>query len=339
MSATDIRENGFETLIVDWLTSKNGYEQGTNSDYNKEFALDEVRLFRFLNDTQPTKMAQLHLDDNPMERRAFLSRLSEKLSSDGVIELLHKGFRFKHLLLDLLYVLPSEENPVAVSLFEKNIFSVTRQVKYSKANAKLAIDLVIFINGLPIATLELKNQLTKQNVNDAVYQYKTDRDPHELIFNFKRCIVHFAVDDSEIKMCTQLKGKASWFLPFNRGYRDGAGNPPNPDGIKTDYLWKLILTKHELTDIIQNYAQVIIEVDEDTKRKTEKQIFPRFHQLSVVKSLLADAARNGVGQRYLIQHSAGSGKSNSIAWLAHQLVALKREGKICLTRLLSLLTE
>lgn len=327
MSATDIRENGFETLIVDWLTSKNGYEQGTNSDYNKEFALDEVRLFRFLNDTQPTKMAQLHLDDNPMERRAFLSRLSEKLSSDGVIELLHKGFRFKHLLLDLLYVLPSEENPVAVSLFEKNIFSVTRQVKYSKANAKLAIDLVIFINGLPIATLELKNQLTKQNVNDAVYQYKTDRDPHELIFNFKRCIVHFAVDDSEIKMCTQLKGKASWFLPFNRGYRDGAGNPPNPDGIKTDYLWKLILTKHELTDIIQNYAQVIIEVDEDTKRKTEKQIFPRFHQLSVVKSLLADAARNGVGQRYLIQHSAGSGKSNSIAWLAHQLVALKREGK------------
>jgi len=119
MSATDIRENGFETLIVDWLTSKNGYEQGTNSDYNKEFALDEVRLFRFLNDTQPTKMAQLHLDDNPMERRAFLSRLSEKLSSDGVIELLHKGFRFKHLLLDLLYVLPSEENPVAVSLFEK----------------------------------------------------------------------------------------------------------------------------------------------------------------------------------------------------------------------------
>jgi type I restriction enzyme R subunit len=294
MSATDIRENGFETLIVDWLTSKNGYEQGTNSDYNKEFALDEVRLFRFLNDTQPTKMAQLHLDDNPMERRAFLSRLSEKLSSDGVIELLHKGFRFKHLLLDLLYVLPSEENPVAVSLFEKNIFSVTRQVKYSKANAKLAIDLVIFINGLPIATLELKNQLTKQNVNDAVYQYKTDRDPHELIFNFKRCIVHFAVDDSEIKMCTQLKGKASWFLPFNRGYRDGAGNPPNPDGIKTDYLWKLILTKHELTDIIQNYAQVIIEVDEDTKRKTEKQIFPRFHQLSVVKSLLADAARNVV---------------------------------------------
>jgi type I restriction enzyme R subunit len=327
MSATDIRENGFETLIVNWLISKNGYEQGTNNEFNKEFALDEERLFRFLNDTQPAKMAQLHLDDRPMERRAFLTRLSEKLSSDGVIELLHKGFRFKHLLLDLFYVLPSEENPIAVALFEKNIFSVTRQVKYSKLNTKLAIDLVIFINGLPIATLELKNQLTKQNVNDAVYQYKTDRDPHELIFNFKRCIVHFAVDDSEIKMCTQLKGKASWFLPFNRGYHDGAGNPPNPNGIKTDYLWKLILTKHEITDIIQNYAQVIVEVDEDTKRKTEKQIFPRFHQLSVVKSLLSDAARNGVGQRYLIQHSAGSGKSNSIAWLAHQLVALKREGK------------
>lgn len=326
MPATDIREKEFETMIVEWLVSQNGYEQGTNGDYNKDFAVDEVRLFRFLHDTQPQKMAQLHLDERPNERRAFLTRLSDKLSSDGVIELLHKGFRYKHLVLDLLYVLPSEENPAAVALFDKNIFSVTRQLMYSKENTKLALDFIVFINGLPIASFELKNQLTKQNVEDAVYQYKTDRDPRELIFNFKRCIVHFAIDDSEVKMCTELKGKASWFLPFNRGHRGGAGNPPNPDGIKTEYLWKLILTKRELVDIIQNYAQVIVDVDEDTKRKSEKQVFPRFHQLSVVKTLLADAAHNGVGQRYLIQHSAGSGKSNSIAWLAHQFVTLKRNG-------------
>lgn len=327
MPATDTREKGFEKLIVDWLVSQNGYEQGSNSDYNKDFAVDELRLFRFLNDTQSQKMKQLHLDERPNERIAFLNRLSQELSSNGVIELLHKGFRFKHLKFDLLYVLPSEENMSAVALFEKNIFSITRQLMYSKENTKLALDLVMFINGLPIATFELKNQLTKQNVEDAVYQYKTDRNPRELIFNFKRCVVHFAIDDNEVKMCTELKGKASWFLPFNKGYRDGAGNPPNPDGIKTDYLWKLILTKHELTNIIQNYAQVIIDVDEDTKRKIEKQVFPRFHQLAVVKNLLADAVHNGVGQRYLIQHSAGSGKSNSIAWLAHQLVTLKREGK------------
>lgn len=327
MPATDTRERGFESLIVDWLVSENGYEEGDNIAYNKDCAIDETRLFRFLNDTQPQKMAQLHLNEHPNEKRAFLTRLSNKLSSDGVIELLHKGFRYKHLMLDLLYVLPSEENPIAISLFEKNIFSVTRQLMYSKGNARLALDLVVFINGLPIATFELKNRLTKQNVDDAVYQYKNDRDPHELIFNFKRTIVHFAVDDNEIKMCTELKGKFSWFLPFNRGHMDGAGNPPNPDGIKTDYLWKMILTKHELTDIIQNYAQIIIEEDEDTKRKTEKQVFPRFHQLSVVKNLLQHAAGNGVGQRYLIQHSAGSGKSNSIAWLARQLVTLKGNGK------------
>ncbi len=327
MPVTDTRERGFEDLIVDWLVSQNGYEQGTNGDYNKDVAVDEVRLFRFLNDTQPEKMAQLRLDERPMERIAFLTYLSNKLSSEGVIELLHKEFRYKHLSFDLLYGLPSPGNARAQELFGKNIFSVTRQLSYSKENGKLAIDLAVFINGLPIATFELKNQLTKQNVDDAVYQYKTDRDPRELLFNFKRCIVHFAVDDSEIKMCTELKGNASWFLPFNRGYKDGAGNPPNPDGIKTDYLWKLILTKPELIDIIQNYTQVIVDVDEETRRKTEKQVFPRFHQLSVVKSLLSDAFHNGVGQRYLIQHSAGSGKSNSIAWLAHQLVALKKDGK------------
>jgi type I restriction enzyme R subunit len=325
MSTTDVHEKGFETLIVNWLVSENRYEHGSNGDYNKDYAIDETRLFRFLANTQSDKLAQLRLAERPNERKAFLTYLSEKLIRDGVIDLLHKGFRYKHLVFDLLYVLPSVGNTKAQKLFEKNIFSVTRQLSYSKENAKLTIDFVIFLNGLPIATFELKNQLTKQNVDDAVYQYKTDRDPRELLFAFKRCIVHFAVDDNEIKMCTKLNGKASWFLPFNKGYNDGAGNPPNPDGIKTDYLWKHILTKEELTNIIQNYTQTIVEIDEDSRKKTEKQVFPRYHQLAVVKMLLADAACNGVGQRYLIQHSAGSGKSNSIAWLAHQLVTLQKD--------------
>lgn len=171
-------------------------------------------------------------------------------------------------------------------------------------------------------TFELKNQLTKQNVNDAIIQYKRDRSPSEPIFSFKRCIVHFAVDDNEVKMCTELKGEKSWFLPFNKGNNDGAGNPVNPNGLKTDYLWKNILTKDEISNIIENYAQIISEKDEDTGITKYKQIFPRYHQLYLVKSLLEDAKRDGVGHRYLIQHSAGSGKSNSIAWLAHQLVTL-----------------
>lgn len=323
MMTTNTRENGFETLIVDWLTNQNKYEQGKNDDYNKDYAVDEVRLFRFLMDTQADKMAQLHIMDSALEKSKFFTRLSEKLRTDGVIDLLRKGFRYKHLTFTLFYVIPSEGNRDAAELYNKNIFSVTRQLMYSKTNPKLALDMAIFLNGLPIITFELKNQLTKQNVNDAVHQYRTDRLPTELLFSFKRCIVHFAVDDNEVKMCTELCGDKSWFLPFNKGHNDGAGNPPNPNGIKTDYLWKEILTKGELSNIIENYAQVIVEEDEDTKVKTYKQIFPRYHQLQVVKALLAEAQHNGVGQKYLIQHSAGSGKSNSIAWLAHQLVTLK----------------
>ncbi len=178
-----------------------------------------------------------------------------------------------------------------------------------------------------MATFELKNSLTKQTVEDAVEQYKRDRNPRERLFEFGRCLVHFAVDDHEVRFCTHLQGKASWFLPFNRGWDDGAGNPPNPNGLKTDYLWKRVLTRDGLTDIIENYAQIVESRDTKTHRKKRAQIWPRFHQLEVVRKLLADVSATGVGQRYLIQHSAGSGKSNSIAWLAHQLVGLEAAGR------------
>lgn len=320
---SNIKENGFETLIVDSLLNENNYEQGNNADYNKEYAIDETRLFRFLADTQKTALEELHILDSTLEKDRFFKQLDKKLKTDGVIELLRKGMRYKHLRLDLFYVRPSLNNPDAAENYAKNIFSVTRQLQYSKTNPLLALDMCIFLNGLPICTFELKNQLTKQCTSDAVKQYKNDRTPDEVLFSFKRCIVHFAVDDNDVKMCTELKGEKSWFLPFNKGFNDGAGNPPNPNGIKTDYLWKEILTKDELSNIIENYAQVISDKDEDTGITKYKQVFPRYHQLDVVKSLLSDAKRDGVGGRYLIQHSAGSGKSNSIAWLAHQLVTLK----------------
>ena len=241
--------------------------------------------------------------------------------------MLRKGIKHGPHQIDLMYGTPSPGNEKARVQYGQNRFSVTRQLRYSRDQTQLALDLCLFINGLPVATFELKNSLTKQTVDDAVEQYKRDRDPREKLFELGRCLVHFAVDDHEVQFCTQLKGKASWFLPFNQGWNDGAGNPPNPNGLKTDYLWKQVLTRDGLTDIIENYAQVVESKDDKTGRKRREQIWPRYHQLDVVRKLLADASSGVAGSKYLIQHSAGSGKSNSIAWLAHQLIGLERDGK------------
>ena len=322
-NTSNTKEEGFETIIVKYLVDNNHYEEGLNSDYNKLYAIDEVRLFRFLHNTQEEKVKELRIDETDIERKKFLDRLSKKLSDSGVIEILRKGLKYKNHTLDFYMVRPSEGNVAAKIAYDKNIFSVTRQLRYSEEYGKLALDVCIFLNGLPIITMELKNQLTKQNYEDAIKQYKTDRTPDNLLFFFKRCIVHFAVDDNEVHMCTELKGQKSYFLPFNKGNNNGAGNPPNETGIKTDYLWKEILTKPILSNILENYVQITEDKDEETGIKSYTQIFPRYHQLDVVTSLLADAKKDGAGHTYLIQHSAGSGKSNSIAWLAHQLVTLK----------------
>lgn len=327
MVFTDKTEKGFETLIVNWLVDQNGYQQGTNEAYNKEYAIDETRLFRFLNDTQPKEMAKLGVNQSDQKKRQFLNRLSGEITRRGIIDVLRNGIKAYPADLILFYFTPTENNEQAKRLFDKNIFSVTRQLRYAIDASKLALDLCLFINGLPVITIELKNHFTGQTTADAVEQYKKDRNPRELLFSFKRCIVHFAVDDQTIQFCTKLCGKASWFLPFNKGYRDGAGNPPNPEGIMTDYLWKDILTKTKLSRIIENYVQVVVEENPETRKKSVKQIWPRYHQLDCVEKLLADVRQYGVGKRYLIQHSAGSGKSNSIAWLAHQLIGLERDGR------------
>ena len=327
MAFTDKTEKGFETLIVNWLVDQNGYQQGTNEDYNKEYAIDETRLFRFLNDTQPKEMAKLGVNQSDQKKRQFLNRLSGEITRRGIIDVLRNGIKAYPADLILFYFTPTENNEQAKRLFDQNIFSVTRQLRYAIDASKLALDLCLFINGLPVITIELKNHFTGQTTADAVEQYKKDRNPRELLFSFKRCIVHFAVDDQTVQFCTKLCGKASWFLPFNKGYHDGAGNPPNPEGIMTDYLWKDILTKTKLSRIIENYAQVVVEENPETRKKSVKQIWPRYHQLDCVEKLLADVKQYGVGKRYLIQHSAGSGKSNSIAWLAHQLIGLERDGR------------
>lgn len=326
MAFTDRTEKGFETLILNWLVEQNGYEQGTNDDYSKEYAIDEIRLFSFLNNTQPKEMEKLGVNSSNQKKRQFLNRLSGEIAKRGIIDVLRNGVKAYPADLIMFYFTPTENNEKSREMFEKNIFSVTRQLRYSTDATKLALDLCLFINGLPVITIELKNHFTGQTTADAVEQYKEDRNPHDTLFSFKRCMVHFAVDDQTVMFCTKLAGKDSWFLPFNKGYNDGAGNPPNPNGIMTDYLWHDILTKWKLSRIIENYAQVITDEDPDTHKKTVKQIWPRYHQLDCVEKLLADVKQNGVGKRYLIQHSAGSGKSNSIAWLAHQLIGLEQDG-------------
>jgi len=322
MAISDTSEKGLETLIVESLINEAGYVQGKSSDYDRDHAIDLAQLLAFISVTQPESAETLELGLDGPKRIQFLHRLQGEIAKRGVIDVLRNGVKHGPVSVDLFYGTPTPGNARAEERFAANIFSVTRQLRYSKDETQLALDLGLFINGLPVATFELKNRLTKQTVDDAMQQYKRDRNPKEMLFQFGRCMVHFAVDDKEVRICTHLNGKDSWFLPFNKGAGDGAGNPLNEGGLKTDYLWKQILTKAELTDIIENYAQVVEEKDEKGRKKTPKQIFPRYHQLDVVRKLLADAKARGAGKRYLIQHSAGSGKSNSIAWLSHQLIGL-----------------
>jgi len=323
---TDTSEKGLEDLIFNYLTEQGEYEAGDNKDFYREHALDLTKLADFIRTTQPKIYENLGLLEEGPRKTQFLNRLQGEIAKRGVVDVLRNGIKHQSHSIELYYVTPTQGNAKASELYYANIFSVTRQLRYSRAETMLALDLAIFINGLPVMTFELKNKLTKQTVSDAVQQYCKDRDPRELLFQFGRCAVHFAVDDTQVQMCTHLKGKASWFLPFNKGYNAGAGNPLNPSGIATDYLWKEILAKTSLSNIIENYTQIIEEKD-DKGRKKQKQLFPRYHQLDVVRKLLADAPKSGVGKRYLIQHSAGSGKSNSIAWLAHQLIELTRDGQ------------
>ena len=297
------------------------YEQGVSADYSKDYALDTARVKRFLLSTQKKKVDNTACFASEISERKFFTELAKQLANRGVTDVLRKGFRYISELFDMYYPLPSELNPTAQELYKKNIFCVTRQLFYSKENQN-SIDVMISLNGLPLMTLELKNHYTGQTIENAVRQYQTDRDPKDPLLAPKRCAVHMAVDDDDIKMCTWLNGKSSWFLPFNKGVNGGAGNPINPNGVKTAYLWEEILEKRSLSDIIENYAQVVKKKDEKTGQEKQSVVWPRYHQLDCVRKLLAETKAKGVGQRFLIQHSAGSGKSNSITWLAYQLVGL-----------------
>ncbi len=305
---TDTSEKGLEDLICAAFTGSDGrptpdgvarerpasygagWIPGDPEDYNREYCVDLAQLAAFLDETQPDVAPSLDLGEDGPARRRFLARLQGEIAKRGTIDVLRKGVKHGPHSIDLLYGAPSPENIRAKVLYSQNHFSVTRQLRYSTDNAQLALDLCLFINGLPVATFELKNSLTKQTVDDAVEQYKRDRNPRERLFEFGRCLAHFAVDDHEVRFCTHLRGKDSWFLPFNNGWNDGRGNPPNPNGVKTDYLWREVLTRDSLTNVIESYAQIVETKDEKTRRKNRTQIWPRYQQLDVVRKLLADVS-------------------------------------------------
>lgn len=322
---TNTREIGFEELIESQLVDLHNYRIRVSSQYDKKLAMDSELVLEFVQSTQSKEWEKLVGQHGANVNDQFLKRLDTEISDRGLLNVLREGVRDRDASIKLAFWKPeSGMNQDAENDYAGNILSVTRQVKYSEKNEN-SIDVILFLNGLPIFTVELKNQLTGQSVGDAMRQYQTDRDPKEKLLSFKRCLTHFAVDTDQVFMTTELRGLATRFLPFNRGDRNSAGNTVVEGRYRTCYLWENVWSRSSILDLLAHFVHVQIEEAEDSKgrkKKIEKLLFPRYHQLDTVRRIIDDARENGVGKNYLIQHSAGSGKSNTIAWTAHRLSEL-----------------
>ncbi|MTI13158.1 type I restriction endonuclease subunit R [Sansalvadorimonas verongulae] len=301
------------------FSSSHGYRLGYPQDFNARFALDTRQFWAFLESTQKEEMDKLQRTGADWQQK-ILERYDRMVKKYGLLHLLKKGLSVDNAHFTLLYPAPLASSSEKVKArFAANIFSSTRQVRYSLANTLQEIDMVLFINGLPFATLELKNPWTGQTARfHGKKQYRYDRDNTQPLLQFGRCLVHMTADTDEVYMTTKLTGKSTIFLPFNKGHNFGAGNPPNPKGHKTAYLWKEVFSKTSITNIIQHFVR--LDGSKKTPLNKRTLFFPRYHQMDVVRKLVAHASDHGVGQTYLIQHSAGSGKSNSITWAAYQLI-------------------
>ena len=325
-------EDDVEALMrkAGWRTfASNSEAQG---DYDRKLALKVDSLVGFVRETQPEEWAKIEGLYGSHTQERFLKRLASELEPHdergGVLNVLRHGIKMAPgAQFRLCFFRPAtEKNPDAWERYRANRFELVRQLRYGTLPDDLnnSVDVTLFLNGIPVVTMELKNNLSGQRTEHAVKQYKTDRSPKEPLFKpNRRTLVHFALDSETVQMCTWLANGKSHFLPFNRGNgMSGAGNPPNPHGYRTEYLYREILAPDSLLDIVQRFVRVEYDPDKHVMRKV---IFPRFHQLDAVRKLVADAREKGAGQSYLVQHSAGSGKSNSIAWLAHHLQSLHDE--------------
>lgn len=330
-------ETAFEIAIEHGLTARGGYVRRSPADFNEDLCLFPADVLGFIRDTQTQKWDQLEALLKGQTADQVLSDLTKELATKGTLHVLRHGFRCYGKTLRLAYFQPNTGmNPETTALYAKNRLTITRQVAFTSVKKapggkakRCILDVTLAVNGLPVATAELKNPLTGQRAADAKTQYERDRDERDLMFKFKeRALVHFAVDPDEVWMTTRLKGGETFFLPFNKGHNRGAGNPPVNGNWKTAYLWDEVLARDSLLDILQRFMHLEVKerkIATDRGPKTvrkESMIFPRYHQLDAVRKLVAHAKHNGAGRNYLIQHSAGSGKSNSIAWLAHRLAGL-----------------
>jgi type I restriction enzyme R subunit len=321
------KETNFENIIEKELLDLSGYQKGNPSDYDPETALFPKEIINFIQTTQP-KQWKNYAKTNPNDtQNIIIDSLSKELKSRGMLDILRSGFKCYGKPLRVAYFQPNTGmNPETLALYQQNRLTITRQVNIKSGGVP---DILLSLNGLPIATIELKNPLTEQTYQNAIHQYRTERDAKDPLFVFKqRCLVHFAVDTEEVWMTTKLAGENTHFLPFNKGNHHGAGNPPGDDEYRTSYFWLEVLQKDSILDILARFLHVEIK---ETKiptptginyQKKETLIFPRYHQLDVVRQLITHTKTHKAGHNYLIQHSAGSGKSNSIAWLAHRLANL-----------------
>lgn len=320
-------ERAFESAIEDYLVSSGGYTRGDRDAFDRERCIDAAAFLAFVRETQPKEWEYLQNLQKERTEAVLLDDLCRALNSEheGCLSVLRHGFKCFGKLFRAAYFAPaSGMNPETQRLYAANRLTITRQLRYSNRHGN-TLDVTLSLNGIPVATAELKNPMTGQTWRDAVRQYQHDRDPADLIFQFrKRALVHFAVDPDEVYMATRLAGRNTPFLPFNKGCAGGAGNPENPGGLKTAYLWEEVLERHSFLDILARFVHLQIDEKRLGGRKVQREtmIFPRYHQLDCVRRLVADAREAGPGNNYLVQHSAGSGKSNSIAWLAHRLASL-----------------
>lgn len=332
MNEEELKEKAFEEAIEEYLITEGGYAKGNPKNFNRELALDTSTLIDFVKRTQPKKWERYMTIYGSASEESFIKRFCKEVKTNGLLAVLRHGFKDRGIKFEVAYFKPANtDNPKTVKLYEENILHCTRQLHYSVFNEN-SIDIVLFLNGIPIVSMELKCQFTGQTIHNAINQYKFDRASKDTIFDFRnRVLVHFAVDLFEVHMTTRLNGENTYFLPFNQGSNGsgnvgGAGNPLNPNGYQTAYLWEKVLCKDRLMEILHKYMHLKKEDKKDADGKVisteETLIFPRYHQLDVVTKLLEDVKANGAGKNYLIQHSAGSGKSNSIAWLAHRLSGL-----------------
>ena len=318
----DTSERRFEDEIEYWLTHAgpfeyDRYESKSPSGYDRQLGLYREDLLDFVQETQPQQWERLERIHGAKAGEKFCKRVARELDRRGVVEVLRRGVEDLGARFKLVFFAPgSDLNELLAEKYWANRMTVVRQLHYSTKNEN-SVDTVLFVNGIPVVTLELKNQLTGQTYRDAIDQYKRSRPATEVLFELnRRAVVHFAVDTDEAWMTTKLAGMDTVFMPFNRGYKNGAGNPPVPGKYKTSYLWEEVLAKDSLLDILHRFVQF---VPDESDRRKDKLIFPRYHQLDAVRALVADAKDYGAGKNYLVQHSAGSGKSNTIAWLAHHL--------------------